>query len=153
MISFNLCLLGSLWACHTSFMYYSFPEFILPSILVGLFLLSSWASSAHFIPLGILDPSHSFLLPTFLWAFTKNFRLPYPNYHILYFWVYWPLNQSHLLILFFRLLWPIFACFLLLMIPLGLLLPSLRLPWAHLLSLEPFYYFVRLCIIIPTIQA
>lgn len=78
--------------------------------LLGLFsyhlrlprpILFLWASLARFIPWGILGPSHSFLLLTFPWAFAKSFRLSWPNYHILYFWVYWPLNQPHLLIPFF----------------------------------------------------
>ena len=106
---------------------------MLPSIPAGSILISSWASSAHSIPLGILGSSHSFLLLTFLWAFTKPFGLPRPNYHILYFWVYWPSNQSPLLIPFFGLLRPIFAYFQLLMILMGLLL--------HSLALGPFAFF------------
>ena len=35
--------------------------------------MSSWASLAHYIF-------------TFPWAFAKSFGLPWPNYHILYFW-------------------------------------------------------------------
>ena len=114
-------------------------------------VLFLWASSTCFIPWGILGSSHSFILLMFPWAFVKSFGLLWPNYHIFYFWVYWPLNQSHLLIPSFGLLWSIFTCFLLLIIPMGLLLPFLRFPWARLLSLEPFYYFVGLCTIIPAI--
>ena len=78
--------------------------------LLGLFsyhlglpqpILFLWTSLACFIPWGILISSHSFLFPTFPWVFAKSFELPRPNYHILYFWVYWPLNQPHLLIHFF----------------------------------------------------
>ena len=61
--------------------------------------------------------------------FAKSFGLPWPNCHILFLWVYWPLNQSHLSIHFSRLLRPIFAFFLFLMIPIGFLLHSLGLPW------------------------
>ena len=70
-----------------------------------------WASSTRFIPRGILDPFHSFILLTFPWIFAKYFGLPKPNYHILYFWVYWPLNQSHLLIPFLGLLRPYLLSF------------------------------------------
>ena len=89
----------------------------LPSIPTGSVPITSWASLAHFIPLassacfipwGILGPFHSFLPLTFLWAFAKFFGLPQPNYYILYFWIYWPLNQSHLLIPFFGLIQPVF---------------------------------------------
>ena len=63
--------------------------------------MSSWASLAHSIPLGILGPFHSFkhplpisflgaslahLILTFSWVFAKSFRFPQSNYHILYFW-------------------------------------------------------------------
>ena len=96
MISLNLCLLSLLWACHV----YSFPQFTLPSISTRLVLISFWASSGHFIHLGILGSFHSFghprpvsfiraslapLILTFPWAFTKSLGLPWPDYHILYF--------------------------------------------------------------------
>ena len=71
---------------------------MLPSTPARSTLISFGASLAHFISLGILNPSHSFLLLSFLWVFAKSFELSQPNYHILYFCVYWPLNQSHLLI-------------------------------------------------------
>ena len=168
MILFNFRLMAFLWACHVLFL----PSVYVTQYFYWLILTSSWAplaysipfghsrlisffwaSSARFIPWGILGPTYSFLLLTFLWAFAKTFGLPWPNYHILYFWVYWPLNQPHLLIHFFGLLRPIFTCFLLLTIPMGLLLPSLGLSWAHFLSLGSFYYFVGLCTIVSAIQA
>ena len=114
----------------------------LPCQFLILFLLlvftaqhSSWASPFNisgflgpFHSLGILGLFHSFLLLSFLWAFTKSFELPWPNYHILCLWVYCPANQSHLPIPFFGLLWLVFAFFLFLTIPIGLLLHSLGLP-------------------------
>ena len=130
-------------------MYYSFPKFTLPSIFVGSILMSSWASTTHFIPLGILGSFHFFLLLTFPWVLAKSFKLPRPNYHIFYFWVYWPAFEPiSFTNSFFGLLRPIFASFLLLIILMGLRLPSF---WAHLLSLGPFYYFLGLYNIIPAI--
>ena len=112
MISFNLNSLASL-SLH-------YPVFLLGQFSYHLRLprpiLFLWASSTRFIPFGLLGPSHFFLLLTFSWAFAISFALSWLNYHIFYFWVYWLLNQSHLLIPFFGLLWPIFTCFLLLMI-------------------------------------
>ena len=150
------CLLYHFWSCKLKCppcQFYVLLLSTLPSIPTGSVPITSWASLAHFIPLassacfipwGILGPFHSFLPLTFLWAFAKFFGLPQPNYHILYFWVYWPLNQSHLLIPFFGLIQPVFSFFLFLMIPMGLPFLSLRLPWARLLSLGSFYYFVGL---------
>ena len=87
-----------------------------------------WASSAHFIPraslahflLSYLFHSHEFLLNLL------GFRGPITTSFL---WVYWPSNQSYLPISFFGLLRPLFAFFLFLMIPIGLLLHSLGLPW------------------------
>ena len=114
-------------------------------------------SSAHFIPLDIPDPFHSFGHPwpiSFLHSHgllrnLSGFSVPITISFI--FGVCWPLHQSHLLIHFFGLFRPIFTYFLLLTILMGLLLPSLGLLWAYLLSLGSFYYFVGLCTIIPTI--
>ena len=81
MVSLNLYLLGLLWAYHVLFyalllpwyhltcacwasfgpaMYFSFTQFTLPNTSTGLILMQSWASLAHFIPLGILGPFYSF---------------------------------------------------------------------------------------------
>ena len=158
MIPFSFRLLGFLWAYHVLF---------LPSTHVTQYFC--WISS-H-IMLGFLGPFYSFGYPrpiSFLGAslahltlsyflhsygfLLKYFRLPWSNYHILYFWVYWPLNHPHLLILFFGFFRPIFACFLLLMIPMVLLLPFLGFLWAHLFFLGSFYYFVDLGTIIPVIR-
>ena len=45
-------------------------------------------------------------------TFTKSFGLLRPNYHVLYLWIHWPLNRSHLLIRFFGLFRPVFDFFL-----------------------------------------
>ena len=82
-------------------MFYSFLQFTLPNIFARSVLMSSRASLAHSLPLGILGPFHSFehtlpvsfigaslahLILTFSWVFAKSFRFPQSNYHILYFW-------------------------------------------------------------------
>ena len=138
-------------------MYFSFIQFTLPSISTGLILIPSWASLAHFIPLGILNPLHSFGHPKpipFLHSHELLLNIsgfPSPITISFTFGVCWPLHQPHLLIHFFGLLQPIFAYFLFLIIPMSLLLPSLS-------SLGPicflwviFYYFIRLWTIIPAI--
>ena len=51
------------WASFGPAMYYSFPQFTLPSISTRSVLISSWASLAHSIPLGILGLFHSFRHP------------------------------------------------------------------------------------------
>ena len=67
MLSFNLCLLGLLWACHILFPLLSSHCLVL---LLGLFsyylrlpwpILSLRASLACFIPLGIIGPFHSYI--------------------------------------------------------------------------------------------
>ena len=68
MLLLDLCLLGS----FRPTMYFSFIQFKLPGISIGLILIPFWAFSAHFILI-------------FPWAFAKYFRLSQPNYHILYF--------------------------------------------------------------------
>ena len=130
-------------SCWTSS--YNISSFLGPFYSLGIF------GPFHF--LGILGPFHSFLLLTFPWAFAKSFGLPWPNYHILYPWVYWPSNQSHLLISFFGLLQPLFTFFLFLTILMGLLLHHLGLPWPVCSLWEPLYYFVGLWTIIPAILA
>ena len=112
-------------------MYFSFIQFTLPSISTGLILIPFWASSAHFIPLGILDPLNSFGHPRPI-PFLHSHRLllnlsgfPGPTTMSFTFEVCWLLHKPHLLIPFFRLLRPIFACFPFLIIPMSLLLPSL----------------------------
>ena len=105
-----------------------------------------------FHSLGILGLFHSFLILTFPWALAKSFGFPCFNYQILYLWVYWPLNQSHLPIPFFGLLQPVFAFFLFLTIPM-LSTSFFGASLAHLLSLGLLYYFVGLWTIIPAILA
>ena len=109
------------------------------------FNISGFPSPFH--SLSILGSFYSFLHFTFPWVFAKSFRLPWPNYHILYLWFYQHLNQSHLLIPFFRLLRPIVAFFSFFTIQMGLLLHSLGLPqpvcflWSHLLFCGPMDHY------------
>ena len=81
-------------ACCASFgriMYFSLIQFMLSSVSARLILIPSWASSTHFIPLGIPSLLYSFEHPwliLFLHSYRlllRLFRLPQPNYHILYF--------------------------------------------------------------------
>ena len=134
------CIIPSLSLCCLVFLLGQFPY--------HLGFLGPFYSFGYPQPISFLRTSLAHLIISYFLhshrPLLKSFRLPQPNYHILYFWVYWTSNQSHLLIPFFRLLRPVFICFLLLMILMGLLLHSLRLSWAHLLSLGPFYYFVGL---------
>ena len=69
---------------HSCYFGLSWPIPLLTGFL-GPFL-PSWASSAH----------SNFAFP---WVFANFFELPWPNYHILYFWSSWALHQSftHLL--------------------------------------------------------
>ena len=121
------CLLYYFWACKTKCLPCHFHTLFLPSIPAGLIHIASGFPSLFyslgilgpFHSLGILGPFYSFLLLTFLWVLAKSFGLPWPNYHILYIWVYWPLNQPHLPIPFFGLLRPLFAFFLFLTIPMA----------------------------------
>ena len=122
----DLFLLGLFWSCHAPFSY---------SIQVAqcfrLILIPSWASSAHFIPLGILGPLYSFGHPwpiPFLHShgfFLHLLGFSDPIAVSFTFEVFWPLYQPHLLIPFFGLLRHIFAYFPFLIIPMDLLLPSL----------------------------
>ena len=116
---------------------------------VGLILILSWASLAHFIPLGILDPLHSFWNPwpipffTFSWAFAKSFGFLWPNYHIPYFWgllafAPTPFTNSFL--------WAPPAYLYLLSTSYdfyGLTTSFSELLWAHLLFLGSFLLFYR----------
>ena len=135
---FNLYLLGFFWACCM----FSFCSILVvqhyrrASSHAVLCFFGPFhclrASLVHFILLGILNPfhllghhwaipilhSHGFLLS--LLGFLS------PNCHILYFRGSWAFPPTlTYLILYFRLLWPIFACFLFLIMPIGLPLLSL----------------------------
>ena len=134
----QLCSLDFFWACGLKYLPSQFLVLLLPLVHFFTAQHSCWTSLHNILgfpgpsySLGILGPFHSFLLFfTFPWALTKSFELPWPSWHILFLWVYWHSNQSHLLIPFFRLLQPIlFAFFLFLMISMSLLLHSLELPW------------------------
>ena len=154
------------WASFRPTMYFSFIQFTLPSIFAGLILmlfwaflahfisfghpqpaLFLWASSAYFIPLGILG---LFIL-TFPWAFATSFGLPRPNYHILYFRGFVGLCTN-----------PIYKFlslgssdpFYLLSISYNfheLTTSFFEFPWTHLLSFGCLYYLIGLWIIIPAI--
>ena len=50
-----------------------------------------WASLAHLLALGFLDPFTNFVFP---WAFTDFIGFPQPNYFILIFGVYGPINPN-----------------------------------------------------------
>ena len=62
------------------------------TLLMGSFgpFLSSWASSAHLLSLGILGPFSNSAFPC---AFTNFFGLPWSNYHILHPWSSWVFHQ------------------------------------------------------------
>ena len=94
-VLFGLCLLASfgpaacsslndsIWSLDLYSYYFGLSWPI--TLLVGSFVpfLSSWASLAHLLSLGILGPFSNFAFP---WAFTNSFRLPWSNYRILYPW-------------------------------------------------------------------
>ena len=124
-------------ACHTNFSYYSFFSPYCLAFLLGQCI------QHHRVPRPISFFGHPWpisFFPTFyILVFAKSFGFPWSNYHILCLWVYWPSNQSHLLIPFFGLLRSVFAFFPFLTIPMNLLLYFLGLPrsvyflWGHLL--------------------
>ena len=138
-------------ACCASFgpiMYFSLIQFMLSSVSARLILIQSWASSTHFIPLGIPSLLYSFEHPwpiLFLHSHGLLLRLldfSGPITISFTFEIHWPLYQSHLLIPFF---WALLNHFCLLSISYnshGLITSFFRLTWAHLLSLELFYYFI-----------
>ena len=102
-------------------------------------LFSSRASLAHLLSLGILSP---FSNSTFSWVFTNSFRLSWPNYIILHPWGSWAFHQP---LTFFTciisdLLWPILT-FLHHILPIGLLLLSLRAPLSPFASSRLIYLF------------
>ena len=118
MLPLDLCLLGLFWACHVLFSY-----------SIHIAQCFCWVNP-HAI-LGFLGASHSFGHPwpiPFLHShelFLCLFGFPKLTTIFFTFGACWPLYQPHLLILFFGLLRPLFACFLLLIIPMSLLLPFL----------------------------
>ena len=142
-----LAVLGLLWACHVFI--FSLLSLCCSILLLGWFsyhlghpwpILILWVSLTRFIPLGILSPFHSYIPMGFLLNlldFADPISISFT------FVICWLLHQPPLLIPFFGLLWPILTCFLFLTIPMGLLLLSLGLPWAHLLSLGAFLLFYR----------
>ena len=81
---FDQSLLALFWVCCLFFSQWL-------NMIIGLFItllvgscvpfISSWASLAHLLSLGILYP-----FSAFPWAFTNSFGLPWPNYLILHPW-------------------------------------------------------------------
>lgn len=113
------------------------------TLLMGSFVsfISSWASLAHLLSLGFLG---HFSNSVFSWAFTNSFGLPWSNYLILHPWGSWARHQP---LTFFAcitsgLLWPILAS-LHHILPMGLLLLSLRAPLGLLASSRPICLFYR----------
>ena len=53
--------------------------------------LSLWASLAHLLSLGILNPFSNSAFP---WVFTNSFELPWSKYLILHSWGSWAFHQS-----------------------------------------------------------
>ena len=147
-------MLFTLIYCTTSRLRVEVPAMLVLCVFLSYIArYSNWVSSYNilgfpgpFYSLGILGPFH-FLGHLWPISFFPTSYIPMGFLGlitILYFWVYWLLNQSHLLIPLFGLLHPLFAFFPLLMILTGLLLHYLGLSWAHLLFLVPFYYFTGL---------
>ena len=126
-VSLNLCLLDLFCACHVLFL-----------LLIHVTQYFCWVNFD--IILGFLGPFYSFDIPSPLHSFGHHQAISLlhshgilrnlSGFHILItisftFGVCWPLHHSYLLISLFGLLQPIFACFLLIVIPMGLLLPFL----------------------------
>ena len=117
-------------------------------MVIGLFItllvgscvpfISSWASLAHLLSLGFIDPFPNSAFP---WAFTNSFGLPWPSYLILHPWGSWACHQPLTLCscITSGLLWPILT-FLHHILPMSLLLLSLRAP------LGPFAFLMSICL-------
>ena len=119
-------------------MHFSLIQFTLPSVpLVNSHTILDFLSPFHF-----LWASLTYSILIFPWAFAMSSGLPWPNYHILYFqgllaFVPTPFTNSFL--------WAPLTHFCLLSISYNshwLTTSFSRLPWARLLSLGPFYYFM-----------
>ena len=151
----DLYLLGLFWACHTFFSYSIYVAqcfyWVNPYTILGFF--GPFHSFGHHRPALFFWASLAHSILTFPWAFATSFGISWPNCHILYFWglldfVPTPFTNSFL--------WapPTHFC----LLPLSynsheLTTSFFGLPWAHLLSLEPFYYSIGPWTIIPTIRA
>ena len=137
MLLFDSCLLGLFWACCMFSLrlipvaqYYHWARI---QVVLGFLVQFHrfWASLAHFILLGILNPFHFLGHPRPIpilhshELFLSLLGFSDPNCHILYFWGLWAFPPTPYLIHYFGLLWPILACFLFLIMPMGLLLFSL----------------------------
>ena len=132
---FTSCLLGLFLACYmlSLCLIPMAQQYHWASIHATLGFLGPfhcfWASSAHFILLGILGlfPFLGHPRPILILysdgPLLSLLGFPGPNYHILHPWDLWAFHQplTHL-IHYFGPLWPILVCFLFLIIPMGLLL-------------------------------
>ena len=144
-------------ACWASFglaVHFPFTQFPYPSTIVGLVLtlfrtslahfIPFGASLTHFIPLGILGPLHSLKHPRpipILHSYGLLLSLldfPGPNYHILYFRGLLAFPPTLFTSPSYRILRTIFACFLFLIMPIGLLLLSLGSLWPACFIWGPF---------------
>ena len=140
MLLLDLCLLGLFGPT----MHFSFIQFTLlivfcwvnPYTILGF--LGPFYSIGHPWPIPFLHSHELFLC---LFGFPRLTTIFFT------FGACWPLYQPHLLILFFGLLRPLFACFLLLIIPMSLLLPFLGslgpvcFLWAFLLFYRPVDHY------------
>ena len=109
-------------------------------IACGFFcpFISFWASLAHLLSLGFLG---SFPNSAFSWVFTNSFRHPLPNYLILHYWglMGLPSTPFFLCLHYFRLAVPILT-FLHHILPMGLLLLSLRAPFRPIYFLKAHFF-------------
>ena len=129
-------------------MHFSLIQFTLPSVSTRLILIPSWASLAHFIPLGILDPSHSCIPMGFCEIFRASlFQLLYPL--LLGFVGFTPISFTN------SFLWALLAHLYLLFTSYdshGLTTSFFEAPLGPFAFFGIFYYFVDLCTIVPTIR-
>ena len=157
MLLFDSCLLGLFWACYMFSLhlilvaqYYHWASIHAVLGFLGPFH-HFWASLAHFIILGILDPFHFLRHPRPIpilhsqWLLLSILGFPGPNYHILYFWGLWDFQPTPYLLN--SLLWISLAHSYLLSIShnaYGFTISFSGFLWAHLLSLRHFCYFLGL---------
>ena len=164
MLLFDSCLLGLFWACRMFSLrlisvaqYYHWARIQAVLGFLGQFH-RFWASLAHFILLGILDPFHFLGHPRPIpilhshGLFLSLLGFSDPNCHILYFWGLWAFPPTPYLLN--SLLWASLAHSCLLSIShnaYGFTTFFFGLFWACLLSSRPFCCFLGLWSIIPTI--
>ena len=133
---------GLLWACCLFFSQWL-------CMIIGLFItllagsrvpfISSWASLAYLLSLGILG---HFSNSAFPWAFTNSFGLPRPNFFILHPWGSWTFHQplSFFTCITSGLLWSILT-FLHHKLPMDLLLLTFQASLGPFASSRPICLF------------